>query len=844
MRNRTNKKQIDEFIFEPSNYNILIVDDSTSTNFMVSKIFKRLKYNCHSAFNLTEARKILNDVEIDYLILDIHLPDGNGFEVIQELEKSNVKIFVLTSDTDKQFRSISYQKGVIDFIEKKGNFLYKISEIPQYVEQLEKNKFKTILIVDDSIVIQQQLKALLENRNYNVEVADDAPLAYRIIQENSIDLMLLDLELRTSNGLEFLVEKRLEIVDQRKIPVMIVSGLIDASIIRDGLKAGAVDVLRKPYISEEVMLKVDAWIDYRQKEDDVLRSQQLLEQYKLAVDKNAIVSKSDPDGKITYVNDKLCKISEYTQDELIGKQHNILRDPIVPKELFDDMWKTIKDDKKTWVGELSNLSKSGNRYWISEVIQPIVSINGEIIEYIAIRNDISDQKKSEFAIRELHKHTKDSIEYASLIQGALIPKDGVMNSIFKDNFVTWTPKDTVGGDIWLFEKLRHEDECLLLFIDCTGHGVPGAFVTMIVKSIEREIVAKLRKRPELDISPAIIMGYFNKTMKTLLRQEDANSLSNAGFDGGIIYYNRRTQILKFAGAETPLFYTMPDGEFKTIKGNRYSVGYKKCDANYQYKETILNVQEGMKFYCTTDGFLDQNGGEKDFPFGKKRFGNIIKENYQKDMKTQQSIFLETMTQYEEIMKDNFDRNDDMTVIGFEIKEASLSNSQILKEIAKYEGLFTQDVLTNCLDSIEVQVSNMNMVSKLSVITIEYCQNIIHYGKNEEIDNNEISGIGEIDIRCINDINYEIISINTVSLEDKEKIKPKLQEIQSLDKQALKKRYRELRKSGQNTHSKGGGIGMYEIAKVSDKIEYEFTPINKDKYTFMMKAIVLGKEDNK
>jgi PAS domain S-box-containing protein len=839
-----NITDVNDFIFEPSNYNILIVDDSKSANFIVGKIFRNLHYNCFNAFNLKETRDILNTERIDYMILDIHLPDGNGFEIIQELENTNIKIFVLTGDTDKQFRDISYQKGIIDFIEKKGSFLYKVGELPKYVEQLEKNKFKTILIVDDSIVIQQQLKALLENRNYNVKVADDAPLAWSILKESSIDLMLLDLELRTSNGLEFLVEKRLEIVDQRKIPVMIVSGLIDASIIRDGLKAGAVDVLSKPYIAEEVMLKVDAWIDYRQKEDDILRSKQLLEQYKLAVDKNAIVSKSDPDGKITYVNDKLCAISEYTQEELVGKQHNILRDPLVPKELFEDMWQTIKDKKKSWVGELSNISKNGNRYWISEVIQPIVGINGDIIEYIAIRNDISDQKKTEFTIRELHKHTKDSIEYASLIQGALIPKDGVMDSIFKDNFVTWIPKDTVGGDIWLFEKLRHEDECLLLFIDCTGHGVPGAFVTMIVKSIEREIVAKLRKRDDLDISPAIIMEYFNKTMKMLLRQEDVNSLSNVGFDGGIIYYNRRTQILKFAGAETPLFYIDENGEYKTIKGNRYSVGYKKCDANYKYKETILNVKEGMKFYCTTDGFLDQNGGEKDFPFGKKRFGNIIRENYLKDMKTQQAIFLETMSEYEAIMKDNFDRNDDMTIIGFEIKEASLSSSRVIKEITKYEGLITQAVLANCLDSIEVQVSDMNTLSKLSVIVIEYCQNIINYGKNEELDNYEINSIGEIDVRYINDKNYELISINTVSLEDKQKIKPKLQEIQSLDKQALKKRYRELRKSGQNTHEKGGGIGMYEIAKISDSVEYEFTPINKDKYTFMMKVIVLDKKDKR
>jgi len=276
-----------------------------------------------------------------------------------------------------------------------------------------------------------------------------------------------------------------------------------------------------------------------------------------------------------------------------------------------------------------------------------------------------DLEKAKKEVEAIHKHTRDSIEYASLIQNALIPKDGVLTPFFSDHFVTWIPKDTVGGDIWLFNELRHEDECLLFFIDCTGHGVPGAFVTMIVKSIEREIVAKIKEHKEFDVSPAIIMSYFNKTMKTLLRQETKDSLSNAGWDGGIIYYNRQKQILKFAGAETPLFYTEADGTFKTIKGNRYSVGYKKCDMNYEYKESVLEVKEGMKFFCTTDGYLDQNGGAKDFPFGKKRFSNIIRENYNESMKKLQRIFQTEIIKYELEVDDN-DRNDDITVIGFEI----------------------------------------------------------------------------------------------------------------------------------------------------------------------------------
>jgi len=283
----------------------------------------------------------------------------------------------------------------------------------------------------------------------------------------------------------------------------------------------------------------------------------------------------------------------------------------------------------------------------------------------AIFTDITEMEHTKRNLEEIHKNTRDSIDYASLIQRSLIPKTSMFEHFFKDYFIHWSPKDTVGGDIYLFETLRHEDEALLLYIDCTGHGVPGAFATMIVKAIEREVVSKIKKDDTMDVSAAWIMKYFNRTMKVLLMQEQDSTISNTGFDGGIIYYNKKSKILKFSGAQISLFYVDVAGEYHILKGNRYSVGYTQCDVNYDYKETILQVESGMKFYCTTDGYIDQNGGEKDFPFGKKNVGKLIQQNHTKTMQEQKNIFIQTMKKYESMVEDN-ERNDDMTVIGFEI----------------------------------------------------------------------------------------------------------------------------------------------------------------------------------
>ena len=136
---------------------------------------------------------------------------------------------------------------------------------------------------------------------------------------------------------------------------------------------------------------------------------------------------------------------------------------------------------------------------------------------------------------------------------------------------------------------------------------------------------------------------------------------------------------------------------------------------------------------------------------------------------------------------------------------------------------------------------MGLMGNISTITIEYCQNMMNYSKNEDENSRQIVPAGTIEVQYINNEYYDIIATNIVAIEDKEKIEPKLIEIQGLDKAGIKKRYRELRKSGVNTHEKGGGIGMYEIAKVSDSIEYNFTAINEDKYSFTMKSFITKKK---
>ncbi|MBW6488339.1 MAG: EAL domain-containing protein [Sulfurimonas sp.] len=119
----------------------------------------------------------------------------------------------------------------------------------------------------------------------------------------------------------------------------------------------------------------------------------LLEQYKSTVDRSFIVSKSDANGIITYVNDEFCNITGYSKDELLGKPHNIVRHPDMSKETFKDLWHTVKDLKQPWFGNIKNRKKDGSYYWVKAIINPIMDNNGNIVEYIGIRTDITQQQK-------------------------------------------------------------------------------------------------------------------------------------------------------------------------------------------------------------------------------------------------------------------------------------------------------------------------------------------------------------------------------------------------------------------------------------------------------------------
>lgn len=135
----------------------------------------------------------------------------------------------------------------------------------------------------------------------------------------------------------------------------------------------------------------------------------LLAEYKKAVDLSNIVSKTNPKGVITYVNDKFCQISGYSRDELIGKPHNIIRHPDMPREAFKELWDTIKA-KKSWNGIVTNMKKDGGQYIVDTTVIPILDVDGDIVEYIAVRHDITELEETKQQLKNINKAMKNKVD--------------------------------------------------------------------------------------------------------------------------------------------------------------------------------------------------------------------------------------------------------------------------------------------------------------------------------------------------------------------------------------------------------------------------------------------------
>jgi ligand-binding sensor domain-containing protein/serine phosphatase RsbU (regulator of sigma subunit) len=264
-------------------------------------------------------------------------------------------------------------------------------------------------------------------------------------------------------------------------------------------------------------------------------------------------------------------------------------------------------------------------------------------------------------IEEKNRNILASIQYARKIQQAILPTDDRMRRVLKDYFVIYKPRDIVSGDFYWFTQSG--DTLFIAAVDCTGHGVPGAFLSLIGNMELNEIVNE-----KFVSDPAQFLLYMDLGIRRTLQQEKGENRSDegmgVGMEVGLCMIDLRKGRLTFAGARRPLYY-IKNSEFFEIKGDRKSIGGRQKEENPAFTNHKIDIQSETIIYLTTDGFADQNNW-KNKKYGSLRLKRFLQANTHLSMGRQKEALLEELNAHQ----GTEEQRDDITIIGIKLKVKS------------------------------------------------------------------------------------------------------------------------------------------------------------------------------
>ncbi|HIC12153.1 MAG TPA: EAL domain-containing protein [Sulfurimonas sp.] len=263
--------------------------------------------------------------------------------------------------------------------------MYNLKEIIQNTSDIR------LLYVENNEQARVPTLAVLSEFFTNIVVAVDGKDGVLKYHENKIDLIITDINMPNFDGLDMI-----EAIGKtnKDIAILMLSAYSDIEYFRRSIQLGVDGYLLKPIDITQFLKLINKIIEKIEIKQELKENLNFLEQYKSIVNQKSMITKTDLTGIITYANDMFCSVSQYTREELIGKEQNIIRHADNPASLFEEIWDTIKVQKQTWKGVLRNRAKDGSTYYVDTIIQPILDSDGNILEYIAMRHNITNVMNS------------------------------------------------------------------------------------------------------------------------------------------------------------------------------------------------------------------------------------------------------------------------------------------------------------------------------------------------------------------------------------------------------------------------------------------------------------------
>lgn len=274
----------------------------------------------------------------------------------------------------------------------------------------------------------------------------------------------------------------------------------------------------------------------------------------------------------------------------------------------------------------------------------------------SIRNAFSRKKimDEKHVIEKLNRDLTDSITYAKRIQEAILFSSGLLKKHFPQSFMLHSPKDIVSGDFFWYAE--HEGRSIFAVVDCTGHGVPGAFMSVIGYSILNDIVYV-----KGITQPAKILARLNIAIREALRQDTEKSTSCDGMDIAVCSINRKNNLFEFAGANRPLWFAR-NKNLEILKGNPVGIGGIHLHGERKFQNHSMKLSTLSHLYLFTDGYTDQFGGPEGEKLMTRNLFKLLSENMDRSMEDQKQVLTNTLM----LWKGELPQTDDILVTGIRL----------------------------------------------------------------------------------------------------------------------------------------------------------------------------------
>lgn len=372
---------------------------------------------------------------------------------------------------------------------------------------------------------------------------------------------------------------------------------------------------------------------------------------------NTLIVVLNADGSIDYVSRSAQQLLGYRLQDLLGNNwwhmtRSSRSEGELMKQKILQALNLQQGSTQTFEHELR--TSAGGKKWVRWNVS---HLNED--QLIGVGYDVTDKKRNEKRLIESNrqllqknKDITDSIHYAQRIQQSILQTPDVLSGYFSGSFLLYKPKDIVSGDYyWFYEDAQYR---YVAAVDCTGHGVPGAMMSMVANSIFKEVfINRQQKDPS-----AILKALDTELEKAINRNKDA--AFSDGMDVALARIDKSSSELAFAGAFRSAIL-IRRGEVLELKGSRYPIGFYS-GIEKQFDTTHFRLQKEDCLYLYTDGFIDQFGGEKDKKLNKLNFKELLKTVHDMSMEEQEAFLEYAFNNW----KQDQEQTDDVLVIGLRI----------------------------------------------------------------------------------------------------------------------------------------------------------------------------------